>query len=551
MSKNDSRIIYLSIVMFAVIVFCSIYGIYVLNPTYTDWLMTGGDLTQHYLGWKAYRESDWMFPLGMLNTLAYPEKTSIIFTDSIPLFAIFFKLLSPILPAQFQYFGFWGLLCFILQGIFTARIFRYFTKSKVNIILISILLLYTPVMVHRMFGHTALAGQWIILYSIEPLFLYEKYLNTPGKQLWIHVIIMGLLSPLIHIYFLLMNGIILIGICLLDILYSKKIKRAIYLISSYLLAAIFVVALLGGFSSGMQAENSGLGKFSMNLNALFNPQGWSRVLPDLLLYGDGQYEGLAYLGLGCLILALCTCCVIVYKLIKKMHICNRRKGVILGIVTIISLFFALSPIITFNDKILYSFEYPEIIIKLWSVFRATGRIGWIVIYVIILCCAVSICSLNKRLGMGILIVCLLIQVYDICPQLNKRYAVFAQKAGYQTLLSNENFWNDIASNKTIKHIVFTEIEIESDYMFAFTNWATDNEKTVNLFYFARDISGEIEKNLDDSLQNLSCDNIYIFFESNKMECMEYPLHYYAIDGVIVGYTEAINGYPEINIYEFN
>ena len=30
--------------------FLCIYGVHVLNVTYTDWLLGGGDLTQHYLG---------------------------------------------------------------------------------------------------------------------------------------------------------------------------------------------------------------------------------------------------------------------------------------------------------------------------------------------------------------------------------------------------------------------------------------------------------------------------------------------------------------------
>ena len=74
------------------IAFLLIYGIKILNPQYTDWLLMGGDPSQHYLGWEFYRRSDWFFPLGLTDQLAYPLKTSVIYTDSIPLFAVFFKL---------------------------------------------------------------------------------------------------------------------------------------------------------------------------------------------------------------------------------------------------------------------------------------------------------------------------------------------------------------------------------------------------------------------------------------------------------------------------
>ena len=119
---DSDACMYLCVVSIGLICFCVIYGTKVLNPGYVDWILSGGDLTQHYLGWVAYRASDWHFPIGMVDTLAYPYQTSIIFTDSIPLFAVIFKALSPILPETFQYFGLWGVCCFVLQGVCACRI---------------------------------------------------------------------------------------------------------------------------------------------------------------------------------------------------------------------------------------------------------------------------------------------------------------------------------------------------------------------------------------------------------------------------------------------
>ena len=173
--NNKTLKLYLIIAVLSSLIFCGIYGIKVLDPTYIDWLLTGGDLTQHYLGWDAYRSSDWHFPIGMVDTLAYPYYTSIIFTDSIPILAVFFKILSPILPSDFQYFGFWGISCFILQGILTARIIKKYTPSSIIVVIVSCLFTLTPVMILRMYAHTALAGQWILLLSLETIFNKEKY----------------------------------------------------------------------------------------------------------------------------------------------------------------------------------------------------------------------------------------------------------------------------------------------------------------------------------------------------------------------------------------
>lgn len=288
--------IYVIVAIISAVAFFSIYGVKILNPLYTDWLLAGGDLSQHYLGWTAYRASCWHFPLGMVDTLAYPHQTSIIFTDSIPIFAIFFKLLSPILPDKFQYFGLWGLLCFILQGVLAARIFANFIENKVSIIIASVLFVFTPIMIWRMYAHTALAGQWILLLGLEPIFVYKKY--QYNKKIYLIVGLMGALSASIHMYFVLMSGIILLGICFMDILVRRSIKRCVLMLTEYLSVVTIVTWLLGGFSSKMQAGDSGLGMFSINLNTFFNPQGWSKIFRELPLYGAGQYEGFGYLGGG-------------------------------------------------------------------------------------------------------------------------------------------------------------------------------------------------------------------------------------------------------------
>ena len=87
------------------ILFIAIYGVRILDPTYDEWLFAGGDLTQHYIGWLYFRETGWHFPLGVTEGLLGSIKTSMVYTDSFPFMAIFFKILSPILPHNFQFLG--------------------------------------------------------------------------------------------------------------------------------------------------------------------------------------------------------------------------------------------------------------------------------------------------------------------------------------------------------------------------------------------------------------------------------------------------------------
>ena len=56
------------------VIFILCYGVNVLHVTNDAWLLAGGDLNQHYLGWKYYRKSPWHFPIGMIDGLVYPDQ---------------------------------------------------------------------------------------------------------------------------------------------------------------------------------------------------------------------------------------------------------------------------------------------------------------------------------------------------------------------------------------------------------------------------------------------------------------------------------------------
>lgn len=43
-SGSDCLLVYSIVAVLMALIFCSIYGVRVLDPTYTDWLLKGGDL---------------------------------------------------------------------------------------------------------------------------------------------------------------------------------------------------------------------------------------------------------------------------------------------------------------------------------------------------------------------------------------------------------------------------------------------------------------------------------------------------------------------------
>ena len=155
------------------LVFLVLYGVRVLDPVCVDWILNNPspDPSQHYLGWVFYRRSGWHLPyLGANYSAIYPYRTSILYTDSIPLLAVVCKLLGGVLPARFQYLGLWGLFCYAMQGgLAQALIARIggvrpqdTAKNRASVLGAGVLVLF-PALNIRMFAHTALAANWLVL----------------------------------------------------------------------------------------------------------------------------------------------------------------------------------------------------------------------------------------------------------------------------------------------------------------------------------------------------------------------------------------------------
>ena len=530
------------------IAFVLIYGIKILNPLYTDWLLTGGDPSQHYLGWEFFRRSDWYFPLGLTDQLAYPLKTSVIYTDSIPIFAVFFKLFRNILPRQFQYFGIWGLLCFVLQGYYAAKILGERSSSKTVILAGSVFFIVSPIMVFRMYYHTALAAHWLILLAIYFYSIHEKEYRDIFKPV-MQWGILGILIGSIHLYFVPMCGAILLGYILCSIWKERKIRiRFFYPGISFSVGLFLTIYLLGGFSSGADTGTNNLGLFSFNLNAFLNPMSYSTLLKNTSLwnwpfYTQGQYEGFSYLGMG--IILLCACGIVL--MIKNIF--RRRKPSVYQVMTVLMsiglIVLAASPTITWNDKLLLQLPYSSTIYKYWGVFGSCGRMAWPVVYFLMIFGITSIGNMKwkrKEISCVILILACVVQVVDLSGQLYKRHENYGEKVVYQSPLAG-TVWDDIISSGEYKHVVWVTHNVDHDDVIQVAVYAMKNDMTMGNFYFARGI--DKRDIIEEQLQNTSEDCVYVFlksddtFEYEIYENYEDVLHFYPCGDYMIGTVKSL------------
>lgn len=528
--------------------FAAIYDIRILNPAYDAWLLQGGDLTSHYIGWEFFRASQWQFPIGLMDRICYPNTVSIIFTDSIPVFAVLFKLLSPLLPETFQYFGWWGLLCFILQGVFSANLLFLCLGEKgrgadfqleVFSLAGSLFFVMSPVLLMKMFMHTALASHWLLTASF---YFAKKYIEFPEKwngdlvkkQLVIWGVL-GILCGTIHMYYVPLCGIILGGFLIARVVKDRKIMPSFYICAAFSVGALGMVLLLGGLSHDHQWDAGGLGQFSFNMNGFFNSMGWSRWLPGLSAYGEGYGEGFSYLGLGVLALLLVG---------AAGGICHSRgSGKRLFIhadvwsytfIVIICVLLSASHKFALNGKIVFDIPYPEKIISLWGTFRSSGRFIWPVIYLVILWAMVLIGKWvgGNKLGIVLLALAFVLQSYDISRLLEAKRNL-TQQENVNNIIQDEK-WGQIAEGK--EHIIFVSRIVQNqDILFNLCQFAYYHNLTVNDFYFAHSAeAGDIEKSREESMEELREDTLYIFKEQDKELCEQYELEYFMLDGIIVG-----------------
>lgn len=549
-TKKQIIILFLGGGLLGAIVFLIIFGVAPLNVCNDSWLITGGDLSQHYLGWCYYRSSDWHFPLGMADGLQFPQQTCIIYTDSIPWLAFLFKLLSPLLPETFQYFGLWGIFTYILMGGISAVIIRKATPKLWVCIIASLFFSFSPYVMQRMFRHTSLGGQWILLLALL-IIIYKPFFNTWRRRFaaWASLIFFGTMT---HIYYAPMLAIFLFGFCLQDWLETKKFKENLLLGITSCIPGIAAMVLFGAFQVTSDLTDGGLGAYSANLNALWNPCGRQiGLLMRPLPIFPGQLEGFGYLGLGIILLAIAaTVYLIIHRLGKKLE-SEPRKSILvrwsfpisMGFVVLVFLILAWSPIITYNDRELLFIHYPSKIWELLSIFRASGRFIWAVGYVIMFFGIMTVLRIKKFvIGIIGMFLCVTIQIVDLSPSIKSTREWMDSVVNAQSTLNSEQ-WEILGEN--YDHMVFIPygyMAQNNNLLYTLAGYAKDYKMTLSFFPTARMNRGLLQQYEDNITQELSegmyrDDTLYVF--ASEETAQKYGIDYVVIDGYIVGLGNGI------------
>ena len=419
-----------------------LYGTAPLDVSWDDWIFYSYedlDIQQHYAGWMLFRISDWKLPLGMANAIASPDGTLISYTDSLPWMSILLKLFRGILPKTFQWYGWYVLACFALQGalgallVCRAPLRRGAPLWELGFTALGsgLLFAFTPALWDRAFRHVALASHYIFLLALYVYLEYRTALRRGDARFPWQFPLLAAWAVGVHPYFL-----PLVCICALLAAIDQwrlcgQRRGAALQFGSTVVSALAAGWLTGAISRGSPMSREGYGFYSLNLAAPFNPNPiagytWSRFLP-VLPYQEGQYDGFVYLGLGCLCLLVLALGIALYTALRRQAEAGAwwgRNGWVFAACVFLTLFAASNKIYFCDFGI--SYPLPAAVLKLCGIFRASGRMFWLVdacMVVFALYTLDALCArLPRRSGPAVFCTVLALQIADLSVAAGQKQA---------------------------------------------------------------------------------------------------------------------------------
>ena len=412
----------------------------------SSWLSTR-DMTSDLISWQYFKNDTWRFPIGNNPNYGIDIASGIVFSGSIPFFCIIFKIFSNFLPSNFHFFNLWIFLCVFLQSYIAFLIIYNNTKNLTFSVIGSLFFLISPIFISQIMEHPALAGHWLILLGF---YIERKKKLTKKTFYWTALIS---LSALIHFYF----TIILLGIFFLFVINKylinfdiKKLSSQICIPTIFLLITMYIFGYFEVPFTDSLAYGYGIYKTNLAsiISPIFHGQGgivnWSLFLPEIPMTLQEKNEGFSYLGIGGIFLLLIGI-FFIFSNFTEIKKSNYRPYFF--IIILFSLF-ALTNRISFANVSLFEIDLPKYIYGIFSIVRASGRLFWVVYYLIFLGSIIIIYNkFSKKNSLYILLLLFSLQLVDISSGLKNYFKLNAFKKEKTEM--DYMFWNKLSKKNRI------------------------------------------------------------------------------------------------------
>jgi hypothetical protein len=406
-----------------------LFEIRFLTGTSEFWISSRGirgilgiDIATALSGYYFFVTDTWQIPLFHVSKLGFPDGTNIIYTDSIPLLALFGRIIYRVTGETVNLFGVWTAACYVLTA--TALTQLVATLGQKNIVATAaatIIGLSIPPLLWR-WGHLSLMAHFEILLAL--VFYFGCKRRCSPLSCFAAAVFLTAMALTTHPYiFLMVEGIVAATVAqaLIDRALSISVGGCMIL---GLVAFMATMMALCGHLETSAISAGGFGFFSMNVLSPIMPQ-MSGLFPGMASFfldaTGGQYEGFNYLGAGILLLTAAV-------LIPPAHFshapigwwykgfrvgCTKHLCLLLVLCGFTAL--ALSNFVIFGRSFMVEIPLPPGVLEIFGIFRSSGRLFWPVVYCIAAVGLVAVMARYRRTAPALLAAAAILQWIDTTP----------------------------------------------------------------------------------------------------------------------------------------
>ena len=430
-------------------------------PGSMAWLDTG-DVGASQAAWEYFRAAPLIqWPITALPN--YGVEWGSIFQGMAGnvLVALPLKVLSPLLPDQFQYLGLWVVACFIAQAVILQRLFAAAGLGRTERLLGALVVTLSPILLFRIgvLMHLDLGGQWLIALS---LLLYR---NAPARsrRWWVFFLV----AAAVNVYLFAMTFAVWCAAWWRDEVQpsTRTMSRAVTGFAVGTFAALASLWILGFFS--FRDSATGYGFFRVNAAAFVNP-GYSptesfSVLLDRFgslrarQFAVEEGEGFAYVGLAPLIALPFLAVAIATRRLRWL----RRNAALTVVTTVLFLVAMSNRVVVVRRE--FTYWWPDALLDARQVFRSSGRFAWLLAYVLAVAGWIALSRWSRRTGRlasVVLVAVAVVHVVDIVPGIRTTHHTLSAAKPDRSTFDSET-WSDVIRDRPELSIVPT-FDIQAD-----------------------------------------------------------------------------------------
>jgi len=408
MLRRDWRALMVGFLFFSFTV-----GIEKVDPRNVQWL-NFKDQKTHWIGWLFFADDKWRWPLGANPRYGWGTFNSIVYTDSWPVFAIFFKLINIEVINRGQYFGIAYLASSLVLYVVSSRLLQLMGLSASSALIGSVIVGTTPMFWWMQRWYPAISGGMCLLVCSLYLYFRGRKKHSYNLHWWLlllsvavgtNIYLAGIIVPISVAAMILPRTSI--AASTLQLVKYGVLAIALTLVSMYVFG--YFTMPLGGAKTGRY------GVYTANVLGLIDPNQASSFMPDIPSL-PLQYEPTS-VGIGTVILIAVW---LSQRQIRKRFgdvVVAIRQHLLLMLSIVLMAGFAISNLLSIGT-FLWGFRIPSRVDNLFSVFQSSVRFIWpLTLLVVVL--SIVLVSRHLRRVVGILAIAMVFQLVDVQSQMHE------------------------------------------------------------------------------------------------------------------------------------